>query len=408
MQKILLSAYSCAPNRGSEPGVGWNAAVAMAKHAEIHVLTSFEFKEQIENLIINNQMPQNLFVHFFDLPFARFWWKHPKLIQLHYYLWQLFAGKTVKKLHKKYKFDSAQHITFVRYWQPSCLRNSGIPYIFGPVAGGDLPPKGLVNKFSVKQKIVELIRKLVRFCGETDYFVRETLKNAKFIIAATASTEERIQKLIKDNNKIVSCLAIGISESELNNLKQIPSPTETYNFCGLGLIIPRKGFDMAIKAIAKTNNSNIKFTIIGDGPERTALEELAKENKVNLEITGFLSHEEAMNKLENMVALIHPCYHESGGCAVQEAMAAGKPVICLDHGGPGFLVQNDTGIKIHPENYDYIINQMSIAIQELYSDLELVKKLGLEARKTIQNHHTWEAKADFYISLHRKLFTPHK
>ena len=48
MQKILLSAYSCGPNRGSEPGVGWNAAVAMAKHAEIHVLTSFEFKELIE------------------------------------------------------------------------------------------------------------------------------------------------------------------------------------------------------------------------------------------------------------------------------------------------------------------------------------------------------------------------
>lgn len=403
MQKILLSAYSCGPNRGSEPGVGWCAAAAMAKHAEIHVLTSFEFKEQIEALIANNQMPANLFIHFFDLPFAKFWWKHPQFIQLHYHLWQLLAGKTVRKLHKQHNFDSAQHITFVRYWSPSCLRNSGIPYIFGPVAGGDLPPQELVANFSLKHKIIEKVRKFVRFIGESDFFVRRTLNNAKVIIASTEATKQRIIKLANNKNKIVSCLAIGISEVELNKLTQIPLPTTTCNFCGLGLIIPRKGFDMAIKAIAKTNNSNIKFTIIGDGPERKTLENLAKNNNVNLEITGFLSHEDAMHKLEKMTALIHPCYHESGGCAVQEGMASGKPIVCLDHGGPGFLINDDTGIKIEPKDYDYIINQMSIAIQKLYSNLELVRELGNNGRESIKEQHTWEAKAKYYISLHNQI-----
>ena len=37
--KVLLSAFACAPYRGSEPGVGWNWAMALAKYNDVVVLT---------------------------------------------------------------------------------------------------------------------------------------------------------------------------------------------------------------------------------------------------------------------------------------------------------------------------------------------------------------------------------
>ena len=44
--------------------------------------------------------------------------------------------------------------------------------------------------------------------------------------------------------------------------------------------------------------------------------------------------------------LIHPSLHDSGGWVCLEAMAAGRPVICLDLGGPGLQVTEKTGIKV--------------------------------------------------------------
>ncbi|MDB4305849.1 hypothetical protein N9927_04115, partial [Akkermansiaceae bacterium] len=37
--RVLMSAYSCEPGKGSEPEVGWRVATEMAKHADVHVIT---------------------------------------------------------------------------------------------------------------------------------------------------------------------------------------------------------------------------------------------------------------------------------------------------------------------------------------------------------------------------------
>ena len=46
--RVLLSAFACAPNRGSEPGVGWNWALALAKNNDVTVLTREENRREIE------------------------------------------------------------------------------------------------------------------------------------------------------------------------------------------------------------------------------------------------------------------------------------------------------------------------------------------------------------------------
>ena len=48
MKKILMSAFSCQPGKGSEPGVGWNWSVQAAKNADVYVLTRSKMKPYIE------------------------------------------------------------------------------------------------------------------------------------------------------------------------------------------------------------------------------------------------------------------------------------------------------------------------------------------------------------------------
>lgn len=46
--KILINAYACSPNMGSEPGMGWYWIMAQAKECEVFVVTEGEYRVQIE------------------------------------------------------------------------------------------------------------------------------------------------------------------------------------------------------------------------------------------------------------------------------------------------------------------------------------------------------------------------
>ena len=54
-------------------------------------------------------------------------------------------------------------MTFVKYWAPSCLAWLDIPFIWGPVGGGESLPQGFSSECSLKGRIYELLRSLARF-----------------------------------------------------------------------------------------------------------------------------------------------------------------------------------------------------------------------------------------------------
>src|SRR4029078_12932115 len=87
--------------------------------------------------------------------------------------------------------------------------------------------------------------------------------------------------------------------------------------------------------------------IVGDGPERANLADLV--GRLGLKDRGvFWGSRPPPEPLETFAAchvLVHPTFHDSGGWVCLEAMAAGKPVICLDLGGSAELVTDRTGIK---------------------------------------------------------------
>lgn len=137
--KVLLSAFACEPDRGSEPGVGWNLAWEMAKrHHDVWVLTRTTQREAIEAKLASDPMP-GLHFAYYDVPRWPPHWDYVKrknLMELHYYLWQVGAHATARRLHRQVGFDVAQHVTFVRYWMPSLLARLPVPFIWGPVGGG--------------------------------------------------------------------------------------------------------------------------------------------------------------------------------------------------------------------------------------------------------------------------------
>lgn len=97
MENILISAYACEPDKGSEPGAGWNWAVEIAKYHSVTVITRTNNRDSIEKELAVHPRSNMKFLYY-DLPDSiRRWKKGQKGIQLYYTLWQAGAYRCAKK-----------------------------------------------------------------------------------------------------------------------------------------------------------------------------------------------------------------------------------------------------------------------------------------------------------------------
>jgi len=243
--KILLSAYACEPDKGSEPAVGWNIAWALSEYHEVWVLTRANNREVIENYLCAHQNP-NLHFVYFDLPQWACWWKKKQRgVQLYYYLWQLAIYPLTKRLHQQVGFDLAQHVTFVNYYKPSLLAFLPIPFVWGPVGGGESAPLKFWPGFGIRGVIYEIFRNVIRMLGELDPLVRFTAHRAALSLASTQETTARLKKLGSKRIEIFS--QVGLQDQEITAQSQLSLPPDSpFRFISMGRLLHWKGFHLGI------------------------------------------------------------------------------------------------------------------------------------------------------------------
>ena len=131
--KILLSAYACEPNKGSEPEVGWKWATNLSNLGhEVYVITRSNNKNNIEQEIQKKKYFNIKFIYF-DFPkwFLKiFKGKKNKFSYFYFYMWQIGIFFVAKKITNQIKFDYIHHVTFVSYRIPSFLCLLNVPFIF--------------------------------------------------------------------------------------------------------------------------------------------------------------------------------------------------------------------------------------------------------------------------------------
>jgi glycosyltransferase involved in cell wall biosynthesis len=404
--KILMSAYSCEPGRGSEPGVGWNIVREVARHHQVWVLTRpDESKDIIEAELARNPVP-NLHFVYFTLPiWGDGWrWGESGAMQIHYYLWQIQAYFVARRLHQEIGFDVAHHVTFVKYSTPSFLSLLPIPFVWGAVGGGESAPQPFWQDFSWRAKAYEWARTAARQIGELDPFVRLTGQRSAIVRATTEDTAERLRRLGVRDVQIV--IGLGLASEEIAQLAQSPMPSDPpVRFISMGRLLHWKGFHLGIRAFAQANLAGAEYWICGDGAEKAQLKALAVELGVATQVKfwGELPRSATLEKLGACHVLVHPSLHDSGGWVCLEAMAAARAVLCLDLGGPGVLVTEETGIKIPALNPEQTVRGLASAMVRLAVNEELRSQLGNAGQRRVQEQYSWQAKGEELSALYQSL-----
>ena len=389
--KVLMSAYACEPGRGSEPGVGWNLAKAMAAHHDVWVLTRANNRAVIEAEIHERPINGLSFIYY-DLPPWAAWWKRGgRGVQLYYYLWQLGAIRAARAAHRSVAFDLAHHVTFVKYWAPAAAAFVGVPFVWGPVGGGESMPRAFVADLSWHSRMYECARLLARAVGERDPLARATARRASIALATTSESASRMRTMTQVEVRELPEVALSAQELIVLGSTSEATNSRELSFVSVGRLLGWKGYHLSLLAFAKAGLERYRYTIIGSGPEAPALARLANELGISarVDFVGQLQRSEVLARLSAATAFVHPSLHDSGGWATIEAMAAGVPVICLDIGGPGVQVDAHTGMKIAPVSRDQVVADLAIAMHDVAANATLRSELGRRARLVVADRFEW-------------------
>ena len=392
------------PHTGSEPAVGWNMVQVLAKRHQVWVITREDNRPSIEAELIKNPCPGAYFIYY-DLPlWARWWYKKKRGVQIHYYLWQIGIYFIAKKLHSEFGLDLTHHVTYCRYWNPSLIALLPVPFIWGPVGGGESTPKALWKAYGFREKIYETVRDFTRWLGESDYFVKITAQRSTFAFATTEETASRLRLLKAKKVKVLE--QCGLQQGEIDFLQGLPSaPSSPIRFISIGRILHWKGFQLGFQAFALANLDRAEYWVVGEGPYQKSLRQQAEKLGISSQVKfwGWLSRAETWHKLGECHVLVHPSMHESGGLVCLEAMAARRPVVCLDLGGPGKMVTQETGFKIVATYVNETVTKLANAMTVLARNPDLRIRMGKAGEERIKKAYNWSVKANFWINLYEEV-----
>jgi glycosyltransferase involved in cell wall biosynthesis len=397
-RKMLFIAFACEPGRGSEMGVGWAAVRGAATHRPVHVICHEESRPGFEKYLANpSERHHPITATFVSIPSLSWMWKCALTVNVYYYLWQLKVARIAKQIiQSDPTIEAIQHSSFVRYWMPSAgglaAHDTRLPFIWGPVGGGDAIPWGFKRDVGWKGMTEDAYRWLIRAVMERDPLVTRTARAASILIASTEETYHRMQRLFDRQIELMEAVA-----QPIDRWADYPTPPrsadEPFRFVSVGRMERWRGLHYGINAFARANLPNAVYDLIGDGHAKRDLVKLVRSLGIadRVRFLGEMPYAECVEAVASSDVLVHPALRDSIGC-VAEALALRKPVICAKTTTPAMFVNEHCGFCIPTKTPAQLTADTAEAMTRLYSDPDLYKRLGaggaVRARQMSREHRT--------------------
>lgn len=392
--KILLSAFAFAPNVGSEPGVGWRWATELAKQHEVVVVTDMTRRPLVEADGV--QHPDNVEVVYYRPVWLRAMPLNSTTAQLLYTLWQFGLLGFARRLHWDRRFDLAIHITYGVFRHPSFLGYLGIPFVFGPLGGGEDAPLALKRSIRGREKLKELLRALLNKTALFDPFLWAAYAKSTLILAKTEDTRRALPWPFRRRSVVYPEIGIDAPAGIQPCARQDGEPLRVLF---AGRLLGWKGAHLAIRAVAHAiaQGVPVEFTMVGRGPFEAELRQVAHAAGIHDRIRWIsqMPQQELFALYQTMHCFLFPSLHDSSGNVVLEAQAYGLPVICLDIGGPATLVSSGTAIVVPTQNQNEagVVQGLADAVRILAGDEQSRIAMSLASLEHVRGAMSWENRA---------------
>lgn len=403
MKTILVSAYGCEPGKGSEQGVGWHWVLEMAHLANLVVFTRSNNRAAIEAALPADLASRISFVYY-DLPArVRRLKRKERGLYFYYCLWQWGVYRCARRLVTQRRVDYVMHLTFGSIWMPTFMHRLPIPFIWGPVGGCEAVPWPLIRTLPVKGRVIEYLRYFLMATLGLNPLVTGIFRRSRVILTRTNDTARAIPARYAD--KVKTVLETGVADEWLGRPvdRAGSAPGAAIKVIYTGRLVALKNVAMAIKglAIARQRGTNIELTIVGDGPLKPDLVDLAAQLGVSdhVRFAGLLAQSAVLDSLGGSDIYLFPSLKEGGVWSLIEAMALSLPVVCVNSSGMAVITDDESAVRVEPGDPHEMTVSFADALVSLASSAEKRQALGARGRQRIDCHFRWQHKRDFMAGL---------
>lgn len=234
--------------------------------------------------------------------------------------------------------------------------------------------------------------------------IRDTIN---FILARLVKTRfvavsEDLRQRYRVSPERCTIIPNGIRVQDLTPRPEIPMKTEQSSATVIGWIgrmVPVKGLTTLLDAVAEMSvgSQPLRVLLVGDGPERMALEARAERLGIKelVHFVGFVSNPESF--LMDMDIFALPSLHEGIPMVLLEAFAAGVPVVASAVGGiPDMIGDSDAAYLVPSSSPE----AWAAALTELIADREKARMMGKQGRRLVEEHFSIESVVKRYIEVY--------
>jgi glycosyltransferase involved in cell wall biosynthesis len=393
------------PEWTSVPLIGWNLSRALARIADVHVVTHVRNRGAISRrglvegrdfTFIDNERiaaPLYSFGERLRGGAGKGWTANTAVSSIAYYSFEAQVWKQFRDRLVSGEFDIVHRITPVSPTSQSLIASRlakiDVPFVIGPLNGGVPWPRHFHSRQIAEREWLSYVRGLFKLMPA----YRSTRRDSAAILVGSQFTYEQMPASVKSK-----CFYVPENGVDIDRFAIAPphAPKLPLQAAFVGRLVPYKGADMLLEAAKGfLADGKLQLHIIGHGPARSSLESLAKELNVEqaVQFHGWLSQNEVQEKLSACDFLALPSIREFGGGVVVEAMALGVTPIVARYAGPSELVDDDTGIRVPFNNKKSLIEGFRRAIEGVIASPESLTKFGTAARQKVLDRLTWDAKA---------------
>jgi glycogen(starch) synthase len=230
----------------------------------------------------------------------------------------------------------------------------------------------------------------------------QILRPADAIVAVSEALRRDIVELYPDTEPRTSVIYNGLIAPER---PASPLPVDPPTLLCLGRVVPEKGFDLALQALAllRPTFPGVRLIVAGDGPERPALERLSEtlDLQALVEFTGWIPPEGVPGLLDRTTVVVMPSrWREPFGLVALQAGQMARPIVASAVGGlPEIVIQGETGLLVDNESPAAVAN----AIASLLTEPERAARMGQAARRHVTARFGLERFFQSYEALFRQV-----
>lgn len=409
MNNVLISAYAVSPSWGSEPGMGWNWIINIAKYNKVFVITEGQWREEIMNELEN--LPQKDNIQFFFNPVSdsirrmcwnqgdwRFYWYYRK--------WQKKALVIAKEIINNTRIDVIHQLNMIGFREPGFLwKIDGIPIVWGPIGGLNSIPKEYRQGTSIKDQLKMSLKEVISML-QLEYHprVRKMMKKS-FIIGAVKSAQEKVEKIYKKKivliNETGTDLVIESDDVQYKNIK-----SDFFDILWVGRLIPTKRLDIAINTLALLKDRKVRLTICGTGTEqqveyyRKMISFLGIEDKIRW--LGKVDHSQIIPLMKQSDLFFMTSVADATSTVIVEAITAHLPILSFNACGFGKIVNDFAGETIelsYPKQSEQEFAKKIRKMIDHPESLEYIRKNERDNKKFL----SWDYKGQMVTEIYRNV-----